>query len=132
VRKGGTVSVIADYYNFCNGFPIGPFMEKGLTMRGGQALVQKYWKKLLGLIEHGAIDSTFLISHIMPFDKAIEAYRIFDKHEDNATKIVLKTEFGAALQGRGEALKSAVSSGVSSKVQSESVLTGEGQIPARS
>ena len=47
VRKGGSVSVVGDYYSTTNAFPIGAFMEKGLTMRGGQVHIQQYWKKLL-------------------------------------------------------------------------------------
>jgi len=30
---------------------IGGFMEKGLTMRGGQVFVHKYWQQLLSYIE---------------------------------------------------------------------------------
>ncbi len=43
VRKGGRVSVIAAYVGFVNHFNLGAFMEKGLTMRGQQTPVQKYW-----------------------------------------------------------------------------------------
>jgi hypothetical protein len=38
----------------CNQFMVGAFMEKGLTMRGGQTPVQRYWAHLLELIQTGA------------------------------------------------------------------------------
>jgi len=90
VKKGGVVSIIGDYIGFANHFPIGALMEKGLTMRGSQAPVHKYWKQLLELIESGKVDPTFLISHRMDLNEAAEAYRIFDEKEDEALKIVLK------------------------------------------
>jgi len=91
VRKGGTVSVIGDYYSHCNTFPTGAFMEKGLTMRGGQLHCQAYWKDLLGYIEQGKIDPTFIITHVMPLEKGELAYNMFDKRKDGAIKILLKT-----------------------------------------
>jgi len=90
VRKGGIISVVGDYYAYTNQFPIGAFMEKGLTMSSGQVHVQKYWKELLGYIEKGEFDPTFMITHRLPLDQAEEAYRMFDKKEDGAIKIILK------------------------------------------
>jgi len=66
-------------------------MEKGLMVRAGQVHVQRYWKDLLGRIERGEFDPTFVISHRMSLEQAAEAYRIFDQKADNALKIVLST-----------------------------------------
>jgi len=88
-KKGGIVSIVGDYFAYANHFPIGAFMEKGLTMRGGQTPVQRFWKELLGYIESGKVDPTFVISHTTDLTKAEEAYRIFDDRED-ALKIILK------------------------------------------
>ncbi|KAJ9512844.1 hypothetical protein QJQ45_029180, partial [Haematococcus lacustris] len=46
-RKGGVISIVGVYAGFTNHFNIGAFMEKALTMRGGQTPVQKYWHLLL-------------------------------------------------------------------------------------
>jgi len=89
-KKGGRISVIGDYFGNANQFPIGVFMEKGLTMAGSQVYVQRYWKKLLQFVEEGRFDPTFIITHTMPFEKAAEAYAMFDKHEDDSLKIILK------------------------------------------
>jgi len=90
VKKGGIVSIIGDYIGFANHFPIGALMEKGLTIRGSQAPVHKYWKDILQLIESGKVDPTFLVSHRMDLNDAAEAYRIFDEKEDESIKIVLR------------------------------------------
>lgn len=42
----------AVYVGFTNHFNIGSFMEKGLTMRGGQTPVQRYWHTLLKKVGH--------------------------------------------------------------------------------
>jgi len=90
-RKGGIVSIVGDYYSMTNQFPIGALMEKGLTMRGSQAFVQKYWKQLLQYFVNGDVDPSFVITHQVPLEQAPEAYRIFDLKQDNAIKILFKT-----------------------------------------
>jgi threonine dehydrogenase-like Zn-dependent dehydrogenase len=95
VKLGGRMAVVGDYYSTANNFPIGALMEKGLTFRGSQVFVQKYWKELLGYIEQGKVDPTFVISHYMPLEKGDEAYKLFDKKE--TMKIILKTPFGTSM-----------------------------------
>lgn len=90
VRKGGRISIVGDYYQTANGFPIGGLMEKGLTVCAGQTHVQKYWHKLLEHLEKGDIDPSFIITHTLPLEKAVEAYKMFDQKENNAVKIILK------------------------------------------
>jgi len=90
VKKGGIVSIVGDYVGLTNHFPIGALMEKGITMRGSQVPLHKYWKNILELIESGKVDPTFLISHRMDLNDAAEAYRIFDEKEEEALKIILK------------------------------------------
>jgi len=89
-RKGGIVSVVGDYIGLTNHFPIGAFMEKGLTLGSGQVHVQRYWRGLLEEIQLGRIDPTFVISHRMPLDLAAQAYALFDRKEEGVLKIILK------------------------------------------
>ncbi|HET6614243.1 MAG TPA: zinc-dependent alcohol dehydrogenase [Dehalococcoidia bacterium] len=91
VRKGGRLSIIGDFIGFANQFPVGALMEKGLTVRGGQVNVQRYWHNLLDLIRAGDIDPTFVITHRWPLERAPEAYRVFDKKEDGAVKFLFDT-----------------------------------------
>jgi len=89
-KKGGRIACVGDYYSHCNHFPIGPLMEKYINFRGSQVFVQKYWKELLGYIEQGKVDPTFVITHTMSLDKGDVAYGMFDRKEDNCIKILLK------------------------------------------
>jgi threonine dehydrogenase-like Zn-dependent dehydrogenase len=89
-RKGGRVSVPGVYGGFVDKFPLGPLMEKGLTVRSGQTHVQKYMPQLLDMIREGRIDTTFLISHHLPLNEADEGYRMFSEEQNSTTKVVLK------------------------------------------
>ena len=89
-RKGGRVSVPGVYGGMADKFPIGAFMEKGLTMRTGQTHVQKYSAKLLEMIQQGKLDTTFLISHHASLEDGPEMYRHWHGEQDVYTKIILK------------------------------------------
>ena len=69
-------------------------MEKGLTLRGGQVFVQKYWKRLYEIIRSGDFDPTFVITNEFPLEQTPEAYDLFDKKRDGVIKVILKTQFG--------------------------------------
>jgi threonine dehydrogenase-like Zn-dependent dehydrogenase len=88
VRKGGKIGIVGDYYSHSNAFPIGAFMEKGLTMAGGQVHVQKYWHQLLEYVQNGEVDPTFIISREMSLEEAEAAYHLFDEYEE--VKILLR------------------------------------------
>jgi len=102
VRKGGSVSIIGDYFLKANNFPIGAAMEKGLMSRGAQVFVHKYWKQLLGYIQQGLVDPSFVITHVMPLERAAEGYRMFDQHEDDVIKILLKPSLECTVRVGGE------------------------------
>lgn len=89
-RKGGHVSVPGVYGGITDKFPVGAFMEKGLTMKTGQTHTHKYMKLLLDMIEAGQIDPTFVISHRLPLEDAAEGYKMFKDKQDEVTKVVLR------------------------------------------
>ena len=89
-RKGGRVSMPAVYGGFVDKFPLGAFMEKGLTLKTGQTHVQHYLPGLLTAIMEEKIDTTFLISHTLPLENAPDGYRIFHDEQNEVTKVVLK------------------------------------------
>ena len=95
-RKGGRVSMPGVYGGFVDKFPLGAFMEKGLTLKTGQTHVQRYLRPLYTAIAEGKIDSTFLISHRMALEDGPEGYRQFHDDQDNYTKIVLKPGMASA------------------------------------
>ena len=92
-RNGGTISVIGVYGGLIDKFPIGSVMQRSLTIKTGQAHVQRYMRPLLQLIENGDIDPSFVVTHRMSLEDAPHAYDIFKNKEDNCIKVVLKPDW---------------------------------------
>ena len=88
-RNGGTVSVIGVYGGFIDKFPMGSVMNRSLTIKSGQAHVQRYMRPLLELIEQGKIDPSFVITHEMSLDDTPHGYDIFLNKQDECMKVVL-------------------------------------------
>ena len=88
-RSGGTVSVIGVYSGFIDHFPMGTVMNRALTIRAGQAPVQRYLPMLLERIERGEIDPSFVITHRMRLDEAPRGYEIFNAKDDGCIKVVM-------------------------------------------
>lgn len=101
-RKGGRVSVPGVYGGMMDKFPIGAFMEKGLTMKTGQTHVQKYTGKLLEMIGEGKLDTTFLISHRADLEDGPDMYKHWHDEQNAYTKIVLKPGLEAAAPAKAE------------------------------
>jgi len=89
-RPGGVVSVIGVYGGLMDKFPTGAFMNKGLTLRAGQAHVHAYLKPLYEHIKNGDIDPSFVVTHRLPLDEAPNAYETFKHKQDDCIKVVLK------------------------------------------
>jgi threonine dehydrogenase-like Zn-dependent dehydrogenase len=89
-RPGGIVSVIGVYGGLSDKFPMGAFMNKGLTMRSGQCHVHRYLRPLLEHVRNGDITPSFVITHSMDLDQAPEGYETFKNKQDDCVKVVLK------------------------------------------
>ena len=89
-RSGGIVSVVGVFGGFVDKFPSGSWMNRSITLRTGQAHVQRYMKPLLNRIEKGEIDPTRVITHTLPLQRAPHGYDIFKHKKDNCEKVVLK------------------------------------------
>ncbi|WP_410818390.1 zinc-dependent alcohol dehydrogenase [Micromonospora sp. 050-3] len=89
-RSGGVVSVVGAYGGFVDKFPMGAFMNRSLIMRTGQCHVQRYTRPLLERIQRGEIDPSFIVSHRMSLRDAPKGYKIFQKKQDDCTKVLLK------------------------------------------
>jgi len=90
VRMFGRVSIVGDYFGTANGFPIGMLMEKGLTVRGGQCPVQRFWKDILKQLENEEIDPSFIITHRLQLSDGPSAYDKFFNHKDGYIKVFLR------------------------------------------
>lgn len=88
-RKAGTLSVPGVYVGMVDKIPFGAFVNKGLTMRSGQTHVHRYLQPLLGRIESGEIDPSFVITHRLKLDDAPEAYKTFRDKKDGCIKVVM-------------------------------------------
>jgi glutathione-independent formaldehyde dehydrogenase len=67
----------------------GTFFQKGLRMGSGQANVKAYNRQLRDLIAAGRAEPSFVVSHEVDLDDAVDAYRRFDAREDGWTKVIL-------------------------------------------
>jgi threonine dehydrogenase-like Zn-dependent dehydrogenase len=65
-------------------------VNRGLTIRAGQCHVQRYMRPLLGRIERGEIDPSFVITHRMKLEEAPVGYDLFLNKRDHCEKVVLK------------------------------------------
>ena len=90
VRRGGTVTVVGVYGSNYDNFPVHRLFDKGLTVRFGQAQVQKYIDELFAMVSDGKVVLNDIISHRLPLRDAAHAYDIFKKKEDDCVKVVLK------------------------------------------
>lgn len=78
---------------------IGALMEKGLTMRGGQTPVQRYWHHLKALVDAGELRPEMVVTHVLPLEEGPRGYKVFNDKLDGCVKVVLKPGLGAAPQG---------------------------------
>lgn len=88
VRPGGTVSVVGVFTEDVT-LPMAMFSVTNVTLRAG-IVDQESRPRLLAMVERGDLDLTFAFSHTLPLSEAARAYRLFDRKEDGALKILLK------------------------------------------
>lgn len=72
------------------GFDYGTFFTKGQHMGTGQAPVMRYNRQLRDLIVAGRATPSFLVSHELGLDEAVDGYARFDAREDGWTKVLLR------------------------------------------
>jgi threonine dehydrogenase-like Zn-dependent dehydrogenase len=89
-RPGGIISIPGVYGGFADKIPMGPLMNKGLTIRTGQTHVNRWTDDLLHRIESGQIDPSFVITHSVPLERGPDMYRVFRNKQDSCIKVVLK------------------------------------------
>ncbi|WP_022891106.1 alcohol dehydrogenase catalytic domain-containing protein [Agromyces subbeticus] len=92
VRRGGTVSVVGVYAGNLDPMPLMTIFDKQLTMRFGQANVQRWLPELLPLAEadDDPLGLEDLATHRVPLAKAPEMYEQFKAKADGCIKVVLK------------------------------------------
>jgi threonine dehydrogenase-like Zn-dependent dehydrogenase len=85
----GRVAIIGMYSGYCHAFPIGKIMFKHATVKGGMVPCHKYFEYVMGLVQNGTFDPTFMVTH--RFDSLEElpaAYAKLDKKQDGYIKVI--------------------------------------------
>ena len=90
LAKAGTLSIVGVYPTSATRFPIGKAMNKNLTLNMGNCNHRKYIPELLSMIQTGAVRPSRILTNSVPLDRAIEAYRSFDRREPGWTKVELQ------------------------------------------
>ncbi|MGA7866415.1 MAG: zinc-binding dehydrogenase [Stellaceae bacterium] len=89
-RNFGTVSLIGVYGGYLDKIPMGSAINRGLTFRMAQTPVQHYLPQLLGRIQKGEIDPSFVITHRASLEEGPELYKTFRDKKDGCIKVVMK------------------------------------------
>ncbi|MGD6943395.1 zinc-dependent alcohol dehydrogenase [Cytobacillus gottheilii] len=90
VRKSGVVQLTGVYGGNYNLFPLGAFFSRNVTLKMGQAPVIPIMPELYKQITDGLFDPTEIITHKITLDDAPKGYKVFNNHEDECIKVVLK------------------------------------------
>ena len=90
VRRGGTVSISGVYGGMVDPMPMMTLFDKQVQLRMGQANVHAWVNQILPLLSDDAdplgIDD--LVTHRLPLEQAADAYRMFQRKDDGAIKVV--------------------------------------------
>jgi glutathione-independent formaldehyde dehydrogenase len=70
-------------------FDYGTAFEKGISIGSGQCPVKRYNRALRDLIIRGRATPSFIVSHEVSLDDAVDAYDKFDKRVGGYTKVLL-------------------------------------------
>lgn len=91
-RKGGVLSIIGVYSGFVDKFPMGPLVNKALTIKSGLVHAQKYIPSLLNHIKKGELDPSFLKTHQWSLEEGPEAYKMFSDQRNECLRGVFAFE----------------------------------------
>jgi len=88
VRPQGTVSTVGVFTEDVT-LPMSVLSVAGVTFRLGLASPQSL-PRLLTMVENGTLDLRSVFTHTLPLSEGARAYRLFDKKEEQALKVLLK------------------------------------------
>jgi threonine dehydrogenase-like Zn-dependent dehydrogenase len=88
VRPGGIISTVGVHSKQSHSFSLGEGYDRNVTFRIGRCPARHYMERLIPLVRERTFDITSIVSHRMPMSEGAHAYRIFDKKQDNASKIL--------------------------------------------
>ncbi|HVL65580.1 MAG TPA: zinc-dependent alcohol dehydrogenase [Actinomycetota bacterium] len=91
-RRGGTVSITGVYGGAVDPLPMLDMFDKQLQIRMGQANVKRWVDDIMPLLTDDAdpLGTEQFVTHVLPLDRAPDAYEMFQAKKDGAIKIVLR------------------------------------------
>ena len=89
-RNGGTISIVGVYIGLLDKVPFGSAMNRGLTFKMAQTPVPKYMGQLLGRVQKGEIDPSFVITHTVGLEDGPKMYETFRDKKDGCIKVMIK------------------------------------------
>jgi threonine dehydrogenase-like Zn-dependent dehydrogenase len=91
VRRGGTISISGVYGGQLDPLPMMQLFDKGVQIRMGQAHVRRWIDDIMPLLtaDGDPLGVEDLATHRLPLERAPEAYRMFQRKEEGAIKVVL-------------------------------------------
>ncbi|WP_033822713.1 Zn-dependent alcohol dehydrogenase [Kitasatospora sp. MBT63] len=91
VRRGGTISLSGVYGGMTDPLPLLTMFDKQIQLRMGQANVHRWSDDILALLtDADPLGVDTFATHHLPLDEAPDAYRMFQKKQDGAVKILFK------------------------------------------
>ncbi len=102
VAKAGTISVIGVYPPGFKGLDFGKAFGKNLTIRMGDCPHRRYLPQLIRFVAAGELRPSRILSQREPFEKAIDAYKAFDTHQDGWLKVELLPAGRTTAVAKGE------------------------------
>ncbi|QDP97492.1 zinc-binding dehydrogenase [Microlunatus elymi] len=90
-RRGGTVSLAGVYGGMTDPLPMMQMFDRQLQLRMGQCNVRHWIDELMPLVDDAEdpLGLESLATHRLPLVAAPDAYRMFQRKEDNCLKIIL-------------------------------------------
>ncbi|MCW2948250.1 MAG: Alcohol dehydrogenase GroES domain protein [Actinoallomurus sp.] len=89
-RKGGSVFILGVFGGLADKFPLGPMMNKGLSVAGAQQHGHRYIPMLLKRIANGEMSARHLATHEMSLDEGPKGYDIFKNKKDGCVRVVFR------------------------------------------
>jgi threonine dehydrogenase-like Zn-dependent dehydrogenase len=87
-RKGGSIFVLGVFAGTVDKFPMGAFMNKGLSMRSAQQHGERYIPMLLERMVSGELKTAHLMTHPMTLEDGARGYDLFKNKKDNCLRSV--------------------------------------------
>jgi 2-desacetyl-2-hydroxyethyl bacteriochlorophyllide A dehydrogenase len=89
VRPGGTIMAAGVHTEPDFAFTPTEAYDRNLTFKTGRCSARHYLERSLSLAKSGRFPLASLVSHRLPFEEGVDAYRIFAEKLEGCTKVIL-------------------------------------------